>query len=358
MFEFATEAVNLINSNAIFQKIAIFFLSLISMILVNTGLYFLSFRLKGDMHFINKEFFDLIRKSLFVFIFLFGFSFIIEIPFLYFQGTYIDLIFYQFRELLFVVFLIHSIFKIVARFYSFLIYRVEAKEIDMKRENIDVAFAFIKIVVFFLTFIIVLHLFGIGLGAVLTFGGVGGIIIGFASKDLLANFFGSMMVYLDRPFVVGDFINCKDPDVIGYVEYIGWRVVQMKSLDNIPVYIPSAAFSKAVIENLSRRGFFRLYTEISVCYLGIDQKKLEKVTSNIMKFLSEHEMLDSNKTMTVNLSQLSENSAKILIYTFTKTTNFVNFCMIREEVYLNAVKNVKDCGMKLGRISYPKEKQD
>ena len=64
---------------------------------------------------------------------------------------------------------------------------------------------------------------GISISGVLAFGGIGGIAVGFAAKDLLANFFGGLVIYLDRPFKVGDWIRSPDRDIEGTVVKIGWR---------------------------------------------------------------------------------------------------------------------------------------
>jgi len=62
---------------------------------------------------------------------------------------------------------------------------------------------------------------GFSIAGALTFGGIGGIAIGFAAKDMLSNFFGGLMIYLDRPFKTGDWIRSPDREIEGVVEEIG-----------------------------------------------------------------------------------------------------------------------------------------
>ena len=69
--------------------------------------------------------------------------------------------------------------------------------------------------------LVALQYLQIDISAVLTFGGIGGIAIGFAAKDVLANFFGGLTIYLDQPFKVGDWIRSPDREIEGTVEYIG-----------------------------------------------------------------------------------------------------------------------------------------
>ena len=97
-----------------------------------------------------------------------------------------------------------------------------------------------------------LQAFGFSISGVLALGGVGGIAIGFAARSLLANFFGALMIFLDRPFSVGDWIRSPDRDLEGTVESIGWRVTQIRTFDQRPLYVPNSVFTEVSVENPSR----------------------------------------------------------------------------------------------------------
>ena len=72
--------------------------------------------------------------------------------------------------------------------------------------------------------LLVMQALGFSIAGVLAFGGIGGIAVGFAARDLLANFFGALMIFLDRPFSVGDWIRSPDKEIEGTVEEVGWRL--------------------------------------------------------------------------------------------------------------------------------------
>ena len=86
----------------------------------------------------------------------------------------------------------------------------------------------------------------------MAFGGIGGIAIGFAAKDLLANFFGALMIFLDRPFSIGDWIRSPDREIEGVVEDIGWRSTKIRTFDKRPLFIPNSAFASLTVENASK----------------------------------------------------------------------------------------------------------
>ena len=80
-----------------------------------------------------------------------------------------------------------------------------------------------RLIVFVGAVLTLMQTFGFSVSGLLAAGGIGGIAIGFAAKDILANFFGGLTIYADRPFVVGDWIRSPDKDIEGTVEKISWR---------------------------------------------------------------------------------------------------------------------------------------
>ncbi len=107
---------------------------------------------------------------------------------------------------------------------------------------------------------------GFQITGLLALGGVGGIAVGFAAKDLLANFFGGLTIYLDRPFAVGDWIRSPDKDLEGMVEYISWRHTRIRGFNKNPIYVPNAVFTSIVVENPSRMSHRRIKETIGLRY--------------------------------------------------------------------------------------------
>jgi MscS family membrane protein len=106
----------------------------------------------------------------------------------------------------------------------------------------------LKAIIAIISALMLLQEFGISISGLVAFGGIGGIAVGFASKDLLANFFGAGMIYFDRPFSTGDRINSPDRKIEGIVEHIGWRLTKVRTPDNTMIYIPNSIFSTIIVE--------------------------------------------------------------------------------------------------------------
>ena len=190
--------------------------------------------------------------------------------------------------------------------------------------------------------LVLLQSLGYSISGVLAFGGIGGIAVGFAAKDLLANFFGGLMVYLDRPFSVGDWIRSPDQEIEGTVEDIGWRLTRIRTFDKRPLYIPNATFTHISLENPSRMSNRRIYETFGIRY--DDAAKMESIVSGVKSYLKAHPEIDQNQTLIVNFNAFAPSSMDFFVYTFTKTTDWIHFHEIKQDVLLGILAVIESAG--------------
>lgn len=186
--------------------------------------------------------------------------------------------------------------------------------------------------------LVALPTFGIEITALLAFGGVGGIAVGFAAQDLLSNFFGGLMIYLDRPFAIGDWIRSPDREIEGTVETIGWRLTVVRTFDKRPLYIPNSIFNKLALENPSRMSNRRIKETIGIRYQ--DSEKMGAIVADVKAMLQNHEAIDTNQTLIVNFNGYGASSLDFFIYIFTRTTNWIQFHEIKQDMLLKIVEIV------------------
>ncbi len=196
--------------------------------------------------------------------------------------------------------------------------------------------------------LVALQTMGISISGVLAFGGVGGIAVGFAARDLLANFFGGLMIYLDKPFRVGDWVRSPDRDIEGTVEDIGWRLTRIRTFDKRPLYIPNSVFATIVLENPSRMTNRRIYETIGVRY--DDSVVVADIVADVKKMLQNHPEIDTGQTLMVNFNEFSTSSMDFFVYTFTRTTNWVEFHRIKQDVLLQIERIISGHG---AEIAFP-----
>jgi MscS family membrane protein len=197
----------------------------------------------------------------------------------------------------------------------------------------------LRLVVIITAGLVILQTLGYSISGVLAMGGVGGIAVGFAAKDLLANFFGGLIVYLDRPFAVGDWIRSPDREIEGTVEAIGWRVTVIRNFQSQPMYVPNSVFTTVIVENPSRMQNRRIYETIGLRYT--DLTNMDKVVSEVETMLRRHEAIDADKTMMVNFNEFGASSLDFFIYCFTHTTSWVEFHEVKQDVMLQIADIIK-----------------
>lgn len=189
---------------------------------------------------------------------------------------------------------------------------------------------------------------GFSVSGALAFGGIGGIAIGFAARDLLANFFGALMIFLDRPFSVGDWIRSPDRDIEGTVEEIGWRLTRIRTFDQRPLYVPNSVFTNLAVQNPSRMLNRRIYETIGVRYDDIGA--MSAILDDVRTLLKNDADIDQERTLMVNFVSFGASSLDFMVYTFTKTTVWAEYHAIKERILLEIAGIIARHG---GEIAYP-----
>jgi MscS family membrane protein len=196
--------------------------------------------------------------------------------------------------------------------------------------------------------LIVLHAMGVSVGGLLAAGGVGGIAMGLAAQDTLANLFGGMTIYMDRPFHIGDWIRSPDREIEGTVEDIGWRRTVIRTFDMRPLYVPNSVFSTIAVENPTRMLNRRIKETIGVRYDDIEV--VPAILADVREYLTQSKDIDQSKTLMVNLNDFGDSSVDFFIYTFTRTTRWTEFHAVKETVLLRISDIISKHG---AEIAYP-----
>lgn len=196
--------------------------------------------------------------------------------------------------------------------------------------------------------LVMMQTLGFSISGLLTFGGIGGIAVGFAAKDILANFFGGLTIYMDRPFVVGEWIRSPDKDIEGYVEYIGWRHTRVRGFNKNPIYVPNSLFTNIVVENPTRMTNRRIKETIGIRYDDLAQ--MEPIVADVKAMLQNHPEIDTNQILIVNFNTFGPSSLDIFIYTFTKTKVWAQYHEIKQDVLLKVADIITRYG---AEIAFP-----
>lgn len=200
----------------------------------------------------------------------------------------------------------------------------------------------LKIAIFIAIVLLFGEHFGMSLSGLMTFGGIGGIALGFASKDVLSNFFSGVMLYFDRPFNIGDWVNSPDRKIEGVVVEVGWRITKIMTFENRPLYVPNSLFSSISVENPGRMTNRRIETQIGLRYEDAD--KIGAVVNDIRAMLQNNPKIDLTQTLLVYFDAFADSSLNVMIYCFTKTVKWAEWLEVQQEVYLKIIEIVHQHG--------------
>lgn len=211
--------------------------------------------------------------------------------------------------------------------------------------TIDAISKTFNIFIILLVTLITLQMFEISLSAILAFGGIGGIIMGLSAKDFLANFLGALMIYLDRPFGVGDWIRSPDRSIEGIVESIGWRLTTIRTFEQHPLYVPNSVFTSIIVENPERMNMRRINEIIKIRFIDID--KVKTITKQIRQMISEHQGINHEDVSFCNINSYSESSIDLILYTFTKAKDREGFYSVKQDILLKSYDIIRANGAEL-----------
>ena len=290
---------------------------------------------------------DAMRRPLTVLIWVVGIAFAGEIV-LRETGTTLFEAVDPLRDVAIIGILAWFLIRLTTNVQNNLIERHQREDIHYDRTTIEAIGRLLRASIVITAVLVALQTLGFSISGVLAFGGIGGIAVGFAAKDLLANFFGGLMVYLDRPFAVGDWIRSPDRDIEGTVEQIGWRLTRIRTFDKRPIYVPNSVFTSIAVENPQRMTHRRIYETIGIRYEDID--KMDAITREVREMLVAHPAIDESQTLMVHFNAFNASSIDFFVYTFTHTTVWTEFHRIKQEILLKIADIIAAHG---AEIAYP-----
>ena len=237
-----------------------------------------------------------------------------------------------------------GILRLISSIESFML----EKEGNVDKDSVRLFTRLIKILFVFAIVLGVAQYFGYSVSSILTLGGVGGIVVGFAAKDMLANVFGGLMIQMDKPFSTGDWIRTTDKSIEGVVEKIGWRMTRLRTFNKNPIYVPNGIFATIPIETPSRMTNREISAVIGIRYEDIAQ--MQSIIEKVEKLLADHEHIDHKEPCRVYFDLFNASSLDFVIWAFSTVTEGAEFKKIKGKLLLDVADIIADHG---AEIAYP-----
>jgi len=226
-------------------------------------------------------------------------------------------------------------------------------EKDRGAKKVDAAFAhaigkFVTVSLLAISAMILFQIWGLNIVPLVAFGGIGAAAVGFAGKDVIANFFGGLMLYITRPFMTGDWISLPERHFEGQIEEIGWYLTSIRDKDKRAVYLPNAIFANALVVNFSRMSHRRIEASVSVRFQDCD--KIKSITQELKVAISQHGSIDTHLPVLVNCTAFGPYAMELSIEVYTLATRYDQYLAVKQEILLLVYEVLASRGV---QIPYP-----
>lgn len=175
---------------------------------------------------------------------------------------------------------------------------------------------------------------------------IGGLAVALAAQDTLKNMFGSLMIFIDKPFLVGHWISSGDID--GTVEEVGFRSTRVRTFRNSLTYVPNGKLADSTIDNHGLRQYRRLSMHIAVTY-DTPPDLIEVFVSGLRRIVEDHPQTRKDFYI-IEFNEMGDFSLKILFYIFFAVPTWPEELRARHEILVEIVRLAEKLGV---RFAFP-----
>ena len=219
--------------------------------------------------------------------------------------------------------------------------RAEQTETAMDSQLVPFIAKTAKIFLVLTAVLVVAQNMGYSISGLIASLGIGGLAVAMAAKDTIANIFGSIMILVDRPFTIGDWI--KTSEFEGVVEEIGFRSTRIRTFEKTLVNVPNSSLANMVIDNIDARAVRRIKMRIGITY-ATSTAQMQQAIDGIEKILNEHPGVDQEFKL-VKFDEFADSSLSIFLYYFSQSKVWGEYLQVRQEVNLQIMELLESLGL-------------
>ena len=172
--------------------------------------------------------------------------------------------------------------------------------------------------------------------------GLGGLAFALAAQDSIKNFFGSVMILLDKPFTVGDRISIDGFD--GPVEEVGFRSTKIRTLTGHVVTVPNEKMVSSTVENIGRRPHIRRKMNLTLTY-DTPPDKIERAIKIVEDILENHEGMNAKYPPRVFFNDFNDWSLNLLVMYWYHPPDYWAYCAFSQGVNLKIMRAFEEEGI-------------
>ncbi len=204
----------------------------------------------------------------------------------------------------------------------------------------------LKVFVVIIGTLFILQNLDVNITALLAGISIGGLALALAAQDTLKNFFGSLMIFIDKPFSVGHWITSGDID--GTVEEVGFRSTRIRTFRNSLTYIPNGKLADATIDNHGLRQFRRFFMHIAITY-DTPPDLIEVFVEGLRRIVENHSKTRKDFYI-IEFNEMGDFSLKVMFYVFFAVPTWPEELRARHEILIEIVRLAEKLGV---RFAFP-----
>lgn len=244
------------------------------------------------------------------------------------------------------IFIVLASLQVVSIIKIYLLLAAEKTETKMDDQLIPLLMKSLKIIIGLVALMHMLSLLGVNVAALIAGASIGGLAIALAAQDTFKNLLGSVMIFLDKPFQIGDFITT--PDTEGTIEKVGFRTTRIRKIDTSVIAVPNGNLANATITNLGIRKFRIMELNLSILY-STPSAQIHDFLEELRKIPPANPSIQPDTWM-IYLRNLAASSKDIYFRVYIEAADFKTELSIREHIIFNILQAAETAGVS---FAYP-----
>lgn len=214
---------------------------------------------------------------------------------------------------------------------------------NMEDSILQFLLKFARAIVYIIAGFIIITELGVNLNGLVAGLGLGGVIITLAAQDTAKNLLGGLVIFLDKPFIVGDWIQLDNYE--GTVEDITFRSTRVRTFENCIVNIPNSIIANSSIINWSKMEKRRYRTNICL-ELDTPMEKLDVFKQRVSSMLQSRENV-IDESIIVKFTDIVDNGINVLICSYTNSVDYPSYLAEREDINYKIMKILREENIEL-----------
>jgi MscS family membrane protein len=214
-------------------------------------------------------------------------------------------------------------------------------ESKLDEQLVPIVSKFLKIVIVIITLFRILHILDVNVTALIAGISIGGLALALAAQDTVKNLIGSMMIFFDKPFQIGDYVV--SGDIEGSVAEVGFRSTRIRKPDTSIISVPNGRLADSNLTNLGVRNLRLMAMTIGVMY-NTSAEKLALFIQKLREMAQDHPRIFEEGKY-IHLKDLGASSIDILFRVYIDTTDFAEELALKEDVIFKIINIAEECGV-------------